>query len=110
MLVHVTHLPEEVGHHHVWEGLGPSGDLGRAKAGVTRKPAFAVARLGQQSLPARGGRLEVLGSPALRAEDGPLVGIWFQSQLWTGPGGAGRQGLGLCQSLILRGPCRADTC
>lgn len=23
-----THLPKEVGHHHVWKGLGPSRDLG----------------------------------------------------------------------------------
>lgn len=24
---HATHLPKEVGHQHVWEGLGPPGDL-----------------------------------------------------------------------------------
>ena len=33
-----AHLPEEVRHHHVWKGLGPSGDLGGQKqAGLDRR-------------------------------------------------------------------------
>lgn len=89
-----AHLPEEVRHHHVWKGLGPSGDLGGQKrAGLDRR------RLSQQpdrvSKPHCPGAEQRHGLPRIQVWGHPRDGRWSPVssylrglepwQTWPGP-------------------------
>ena len=71
---HTTHLPKEVGHHHVWKGLGPPGDLGRAKTDMIRTGACGA---GSAKPPCLEGQTGNAGLPAPRSEDSPFMGTWL---------------------------------
>lgn len=61
-----AHLPEEVRHHHVWKGLGPSGDLGGQKqAGLDRRH-LCSSQTGSAN-PTAPGRSSGMGSPASKS-------------------------------------------
>lgn len=78
-----AHLPEEVRHHHVWKGLGPSGDLGGQKqAGLDRRHLSQLPdRVSKPHCP---GAEQWHGLPRIQVWGHPHDGRCLQ--LPTGPG------------------------
>lgn len=84
---HATHLPKEVGHHHVWKGLGPPGDLGRAKPDVIRTGARGA---GSAKPPCLEGQTGMLGSQYLGVKTAPSWELGYLLPKGPGPSPEGR--------------------
>lgn len=89
-----AHLPEEVRHHHVWKGLGPSGDLGGQKrAGLDRR--HLLQQPDRVSKPHCPGAEQRHGLPRIQVWGHPRDGRWSPVssylrglepwQTWPGP-------------------------
>ena len=69
-----AHLPEEVRHHHVWKGLGPSGDLGGQKqAGLDRRCSQQPDRVSKPHCP---GAKQWHGLPRIQVRGHTHDGRW----------------------------------